>query len=175
MTIKRSDRARAHLSKTRAELARLEADGVLMVGNAFSPLLFCKGRASAAEKNGADPFCGADGTALRASLVALGYAPEHWAGLATWDNGGAPLDAELLRRAVLALDPATVVACDDEAAQALCAAFVTGDLQVPGQVWSVCGMRMIGLGGFEDALGDSRSKQLMWARLKLIPPLGAPY
>jgi hypothetical protein len=36
-------------------------------------------------------------------------------------------------------------------------------------------MRMLNLDGFEDALGDQRQKQLMWARLKQIPPLGEPY
>ena len=163
------------MNKTRAELAELEGAGVLLVGNAFSPLLFCKGRPGAAERSGQEPFSGPDGKALRASLVALGYAPEHWAGLATWATDGTALDTELLLCAVLALDPATLVACDDEAAQALCGAFVTNALEVPGQVVAVCGMRMLGLGGFEDALGDDRSKQLMWARLKLIPPLAAPY
>ena len=37
------------------------------------------------------------------------------------------------------------------------------------------GVRVLALGGFADALGDQRQKQLMWARLKQIPPLGEPF
>ena len=32
-----------------------------------------------------------------------------------------------------------------------------------------------GLGGFADALADKDQKQLMWRRLKQLPPLGEPY
>ena len=46
---------------------------------------------------------------------------------------------------------------------------------VPGTVAHVCGMRVLNLGGFEAALADAREKQVMWARLKKIPPLGEPF
>ena len=45
----------------------------------------------------------------------------------------------------------------------------------PGYVVQLCGMRVLNLGGFADALADPRAKQQMWARLKRIPPLGEPY
>ena len=45
----------------------------------------------------------------------------------------------------------------------------------PGYVVSVHGVRVLALGGFASALSDQRQKQLMWARLKQIPPLGEPF
>ena len=39
----------------------------------------------------------------------------------------------------------------------------------------VCGMRFLNLGGFAAALGNPRQKQVMWARLKQVPPLAEPY
>ena len=45
----------------------------------------------------------------------------------------------------------------------------------PGAVARVRGMRVINLGGFSDALADPHEKQVMWARLKKIPPLGEPF
>ena len=74
--------------------------------------------------------------------------------------------------------------CDEAAAGAVREAYADdlADLPsleeamlVPGYVVRVRGMRALNLGGFEAALGDARQKQLMWARLKQIPPLGEPY
>ena len=45
----------------------------------------------------------------------------------------------------------------------------------PGAVAHVCGMRVLNLGGFAAALADAHEKQVMWARLKQIPPLGEPF
>jgi hypothetical protein len=45
----------------------------------------------------------------------------------------------------------------------------------PGRVVQVAGMRVLNLGGFEAALASSRQKQVVWAYLKRIPPLGEPY
>lgn len=175
MAIKRDDRARACVEKTRLELAAFEERGVQIVGNAFSPLLFCKGRPNAAEAAGGEPFGGSDGPALRASLSALGYAPEHWSGLATWLADGTAMDCALLRQVVAALDPATVVACDDEAAALLGDALGLEMVLEPGQMVRILGMRLVNLGGFEAALGDARAKQVVWSRLKLVPALGGPY
>jgi len=36
-------------------------------------------------------------------------------------------------------------------------------------------MRVMDLGGFEAALADPKKKQIAWAYLKKIPPLGEPY
>ena len=44
-----------------------------------------------------------------------------------------------------------------------------------GRVVQVLGMRVLNLGGFEEALSSPERKQLMWARLKQIAPLGEPY
>ena len=45
----------------------------------------------------------------------------------------------------------------------------------PGEVADVLGMRVLALGGFAAALADRDAKQVMWRRLKSVPPLGEPY
>lgn len=177
-------RAEACVRKAQAELAGLAGRGLVMAGNAFSSVLFAKGDLSEAEREGASLLSGPDGKALRASLAALGYPPEDWCALSTVlaDGGAAP--SGLLREAVCALDPATLVACDETAAQALRETYADElagledmheAMLEPGVVAHVLGMRVMDLGGFEAALGNARQKQVMWARLKLLRPLGEPY
>lgn len=183
MPFARDQRRDACAAKTTAELDALAARGVCMGGNAFSSILVAKGELTAEEAAGAEPFSGADGTALKASLKALGYAPEEWEWLLTCANGAA-LAPTLMREAVCALDPATIVCCDEAAAAALRDAYAD-DLAIiesfeeamllPGCVAHLCGMRVLNLGGFAKALDDSKQKQVMWARLKKLPPLAEPY
>ena len=189
MAWSRDERRRAYVAKARAEVGGLVERGVRMSGNAFSSVLFLKGDLDAAERDGGAVLAGEDGRALRASLEALGYAPEDWAALATVaDAAGAddpaPLDPGLLRLSVTTLDPATVVACDERAADALRNAYAdelsrlpefSAAMLAPGVVAMVLGMRLLNLGGFEAALSDPGQKQVMWARLKRIPPLGEPF
>ena len=184
MAGERDARRRACVDKAAVELDALTTRGVVLGGNAFSAVLLVKGELTPGEKSGEPPFSGADGTALRASLERLGYAPEDWEWLLATDAAGSPPAPALAREAVTALDPATLVCCD-EAATALVREAYADDLAVverleeamlsPGVVARVCGMRVLNLGGFADALADARQKQVMWARLKQIPPLGEPY
>ncbi|MCH3967387.1 MAG: hypothetical protein PHR15_07160 [Atopobiaceae bacterium] len=183
MPSERTDRRAAYVDKATVELRGLVEEGVVMSGNAFSQVLLAKGQPDAGELP-ERLLAGADGEALRAALAALGYAPEDWVGLATCDADGTALDSQTLRLAVTALDPATVIALDDAAAGALREAYgpelvALPDLQAamlaPGVVAQVAGMRMMGLGGFEAALADKPAKQLMWARLKQVRPLGEPF
>ena len=185
MQITADERREAYVQKTTAELDGLAARGVRAGGNAFSAILVCKGELTVEEAAGAEPFSGPDGAALKASLKALGYAPEQWAWLLTCaDDGSTPLDPLLLREAVCALDPATLVCCDEAAAAAVREAYAD-DLTIienfdeamlsVGYVSHVCGMRVLNLGGFAAALADPKAKQLMWARLKQLPPLAEPY
>lgn len=173
-------------SKVRFELDALDAKGIVTAGNACSSVLLAKGTPGPAERAGASDTLlqGPDGTALRSALGALGYAPEDWAALACWDAHGESLSPELFRLAVTTIDPATIVACDDAAADMLrnayaeeLAALLSLDeaLFAEGHVTRVAGMRALNLGGFEQALSSPQKKQVMWARLKLIPPLGEPY
>ncbi len=184
MASERDARRRACVDKTAAETDSLAARGVRMGGNAFSAVLLVKGELNDAEKTGGQPLAGADGTALRASLERLGYAPEDWEWLLAVDAAGQPLDAGLMREAVCALDPATLVCCDEAAADLLREAYADDLAEIdsleeallaPGMVAHVCGMRVLNLGGFERALADPHEKQVMWARLKKIPPLGEPF
>lgn len=184
MSLGREARRRACVDKAAAEVDALAERGVRMGGNAFSSVLLAKGDLSDAERDGGPGFVGEDGRALRASLERLGYPPEDWATLLTVDDDGAPLAPALLREAVCALDPATLVCCDEAAAACVREAYADdlalledlGEAMLePGRVARMCGMRVLSLGGFEAALSDARQKQVMWARLKLIPPLGEPY
>lgn len=168
--------AHAYSSKTHGELEQLARAGVQTAGNAFSSVLLVKGEPGAAELQGGDVFSGADGMALRAALGALGYAPEDWCGIACWDGRGITIAPALFRTAIATLDPATIVATDAVAANLIGVAYDLDTLPLGvGGVGMVRGMRVLCLDGFEAALGQMRTKQVMWARLKQIPPLGEPY
>lgn len=175
------DARKAFLEKTKAEVADLAESGVVTAGNAFSQVLLVKGEP---EAEGAALLSGPDGDALRAALRALGYAPEDWAGLSVRDCDGFALVPGMLRLAITTLDPATLIALDEPAAAALREAYVDElvDLEAleaatlqAGVLAQVLGMRVLNLGGFEESLSDPKAKQLMWARLKLLPPLAEPY
>lgn len=180
----REDRRERYRTKTRTELEGLVARGVVMAGNAFSPVLLLKGTPTPDELNGAALLAGEDGRALRAALQALGYAPEEWVGLAAWSRDGGVLSAALLREAVCALDPDTIVVCDADAASLVREAYAAElaslesfeeAMLADGLVVQVAGMRAISLGGFAAALSSPSDKQVMWRRLKRVPPLGEPY
>lgn len=170
-----------YLEKAKAELADLASAGVVMSGNAFSQVLLLKGEPEVA---GVKLLAGEDGKALRAALGALGYAPEDWVGLSALDSEGFTLVPGTLRLAIATLDPATIIALDEPAAAALREAFADELVGVPaleqamlqpGYVAHILGMRVLALGGFEESLSDTKKKQLMWAYLKQLPPLGEPY
>lgn len=174
----RRARGEAYVRKMRAELKAVQEKGVQMSGNAFSSVLLVKGEPGPAELMGGALLSGVDGKALRAALLKLGYAPEDWAAV---DGNASP---QLFRQVVATLDPTTLVACDEKAAALVRDAFaddlsalpnVEDAMLVPGRVVRVAGMRMLNLGGFEAALSSSAQKQIMWARLKQIPPMGDPY
>ena len=180
----RTERGERYVAKARYELGSLAARGVTMVGNAFSSVLLLKGKPGEGERETGALLSGADGKALRAALQALGYAPQDWVGMAAWDDEGARLDPAMLCEAVAALDPATLVACDEPAADLVREAFADDLARLesfeeamlsPGVVVTLAGMRVLNLGGFADALSDQHQKQVMWARLKQLPPLGEPY
>lgn len=179
MAISREERRRAFVDKAAAELGQLAERGVRAGGNAFSELLLLRGSAA-----GEEPFGETEARALRASLERLGYPPECWLWMLTSDGNGAPLDAALLREALAALDAATVIACDEAAAEALRNAYanelaelgaIEQAMLAPGEVAHLLGMRVMALGNFAAALDSNREKQIMWARLKQLPPLGEPF
>lgn len=173
--------ATEYLAKTQAEVDDLVQAGVVMAGNAFSQVMLLKGQA---EQEGMGLLAGPDGVALRAALKALGYEPQDWVGLSAIDADGFALTPGTLRLAITTLDPSTVIALDEEAAAALRETYADElvDLEnleqatlQPGVRAQVLGMRVLNLGGFEQSLSDPAAKQLMWARLKTLPPLGEPY
>lgn len=176
-----------YLDKARAELGDLAQAGVIMTGNAFSHVLLVKGEPEGPAADGSVPRLleGPDGKALHAGAGALGYAPEDWGGLSVNDAEGYPLVPGTLRLAIATLDPDTLVAprrcrCrrhprgvrgpSSWSSRAFDAATLS-----PGLVVRVLGMRVLALGGFEKSLSDPKAKQLMWARLKQLPPQGEPY
>ena len=164
------------LEEERQQAEELRRQGMVTAGNAFSSVLLLKGEPGATEREGGALLGGPDGKALRAALAKLGYPPEDWCALACWTDDGGFLSPEQLRLAVATLDPATLIACDEAAAALVSDAFVDESPgQAQGLVQAVCGIRLLCLGGFERALGSMRDKQVMWARLKQVPPLGEPY
>ena len=183
----------AILEATRQELDALTAQGVWMEGNAFSPVVLVKGQLNDAEAAGGSLLAGADGTALRASLAAIGYAPEDFCALSAVAQAsdepaavpaGEPLPQALFREALEALDPEAVILLDTVAADLMREAYADALVVIedfdeamlkPGLVAHVLGRRVLTLDGFEAALADKAEKQRMWAYLKQLPPAGAPY
>lgn len=202
MAITTAERKEALAAAVEFGLDELAARGVHVEGNAFSPILLIKGDLNAEERMGGALLAGADGKALRAALLAIGWEPQDLCVLSSVRgkraavpeaaSSGAPgesgtaasLSTETFREAVETLDPEAIVLLDDEAAGlmretyadalALIEDFDTAMLK-PGLVASVLGRRVLALDGFEAALGDPSQKQRMWAYLKRLPPLGAPY
>ena len=183
----------AYLAAAEAELKSLEARGVRMEGDGFSPIVLVKGELNDAERAGAALLSGADGTALRAALLRTRYLRvEDFCALATVagdaDDGslaaGDEVPVELFREALEALDPEAVVLLDGKAAHAMREAYADALAHIeqfevamlePGLVARVLGRRVLALGGFEASLADAASKQRVWAYLKQLPPLGSPY
>lgn len=195
MAITTQERKEALADAAEQELKGLEARGVRMAGNAFSPVVLVKGELNDAERSGEPLLSGADGTALRAALGAIGWEPQDLCVLAAVAGSGdeavagglmagEPLPVDLFREALEALDPEAVILLDDAAADllretyadalAIVEDFDTAMLK-PGLIASVLGRRVLALDGFEAALSQPAEKQRMWAYLKQMPPLGAPY
>ncbi len=171
-------------AKAKAEIAHLAARGVRLAGCAFPQILFVKGTPNAAEAAGGQPLSGADGEALFKAVSALGYAPEEWAGCLGVLEDGSALEPALLSLVIATLSPLTVVATDEAARRLLRDALANDLVELvdlseallePGVVVQAAGLRVMAVGEFEAALADPAAKQLMWARLKRLPPLGEPY
>lgn len=176
------DRSEAFLGKAKAELGELADAGILSAGNAFSSVLIVKAEWPIGDDGELrPPLSGEDGTALRAALGALGYAPEDWAAISIIGANGLQHEPDLIRRAIVTFDPGTVVICDDFSAGEVARAFgdELGDAGAaalaPGELTYVLGMRMLNLGGFEESLADPREKQLRWRWLKQVRALGEPF
>lgn len=203
MGVLSSERREALAAAAEQEVDALTARGARVAGNIFSPVVLVKGELNEAERAGGLLLAGADGEALRSALLAIGWAPEDFCALASVAGAaesaaepsvepgiepaapsGAPLPAALFREALEALDPEAVILLDDAAADAMRNAYADAlaiiedwntAMLKPGLVARVLGRRVLALDGFETALADSKEKQRMWAYLKQMPPLGAPY
>ena len=195
MSVTTGERKEALAAAVEQELGSLQARGVRIAGNAFSPVVLVKGELNADELAGESLLSGADGAALRAALPAIGWEPQDFCALATAFGAGEPgivdgpvpgdaVPAELFREALEALDPEAIVLLDDAAADAMREAYadalaIIEDFDTamlkPGLVAPVLGRRVLALNCFEAALTEPRQKQRMWAYLKQLSPLGAPY
>lgn len=175
MPSERSMRKEAYMAKTTHEFGDFAAQGVCMAGNAFASVLLVKGQEDFGEE---------ELSALKASLEHLGYAPEAWATLLTTTKTGDPINPELVRQAISAFSPDTVLLVNDAAVASVREAYAEELEQLktdgektfsPRVLVRVCGMRMVNLDNFAGALEDPRQKQLRWAAIKQVPPLGEPY
>ena len=175
MPSERSMRKEAYMAKTTHEFGDFAAQGVCMAGNAFASVLLVKGQEDFEEE---------ELSALKASLEHLGYAPEAWATLLTTTKTGDPINPELVRQAISAFSPDTVLLVNDAAVASVREAYA-GELEQlktdaektfsPRVLVRVCGMRMVNLDNFASALDDPHQKQMRWAAIKQVPPLGEPY
>ena len=171
--------AHDELQRRLQDVRRIEQMGFATTGSAYPQVVLLKGALSPLEASTGAILSGADGTALTAALDKLGYPTGERAGVSTCvrpagDEAWAPADPRDLAWVLEALDPELVIATDDAAATAVAAAWGLAQAPAPGEVaWVRC-RRLIALGGFADALGDMQAKQVMWARLKRVPPLGDP-
>ncbi len=167
-----------YLARTLSELSELVRRGLLLAGSAPSDVLLVKGEPGSAELAGGALLSGRDGVALSRALSALGYADDGWAALASVcraaDGSWRPVGPDDLSFAVEVFDPEAVVALDPAAASSLSEAWALDRPLAPGEPRRVLGRRVLALGGFERALDDPAAKRVMWARLKKVPPLGAP-
>lgn len=188
-----AQRKAAQLDAVDQDLEALAARGVRIAGNAFSDIVLVKGELNEEERAGAELLSGADGTALRSALGAMGYAPEDFCALSAVAGGvedptgareGELLPAELFRYALETLDPEAVVLLDTTAADLMRETYADALVAIedfdtamlkPGLVAHVLGRRVLALDGFEAALAQKSEKQRMWAYLKQLPPAGAPY
>lgn len=175
MPSERSMRKEAYMAKTTHEFGDFAAQGVCMAGNAFASVLLVKGQ---------EDFEETELSALKASLEHLGYAPEAWATLLTTTKTGDPINPQLVRQAISAFSPDTVLMVNDAAVTSVREAYtdelgqLTTDAEKnfsPRVLVRVCGMRMVNLDNFAGALEDPRQKQMRWAAIKQVPPLGEPY
>ena len=164
MPSERSMRKEAYMAKTTHEFGDFAAQGVCMAGNAFASVLLVKGQEDFEE----------------AELSA----PEAWATLLTTTKTGDPINPQLVRQAISAFSPDTVLMVNDAAVTSVREAYadelgqLTTDAEKtfsPRVLVRVCGMRMVNLDNFAGALEDPRQKQLRWAAIKQVPPLGEPY
>ena len=106
MPSERFMRKEAYMAKTTHEFGDFAAQGVCMAGNAFASVLLVKGQ---------EDFEEAELSALKASLEHLGYAPEAWATLLTTTKTGDPINPLLVRQAISAFSPDTVLMVNDAA------------------------------------------------------------
>ena len=175
MPSERSMRKEAYMAKTTHEFGDFAAQGGCMAGNAFASVLLVKGQ---------EDFEEAELSALKASLEHLGYAPEAWATLLTTTKTGDSINPQLVRQAISAFSPDTVLMVNDAAVASVREAYaeeleqLTTDAEKtfsPRVLVHVCGMRVVNLDNFAGALEDPRQKQLRWAAIKQVPPLGEPY
>ena len=177
----------AHIEAASQEFKSLAESGVRIEGNVFSPLLFVKGAAGISSQT--PLLLEAEGKALRAAFGTLGWAPEDEcvlcaSGEAGTDAQALPLNPELFREALEAIDPEAVVLLDQAAVDAMQAAygeelasiedFTVAMLEV-GSVAHVMGRRVLALQGFAQSLSNPQQKQAMWARMKKLPHVGEPY
>ena len=71
MHVTATERKEALAQMVEQDLDALGARGVIMAGNAFSPVVLVKGELDEAERAGGELLAGADGRALRAALAAI--------------------------------------------------------------------------------------------------------
>lgn len=171
----------AHEARARAELAAAEAlapgsDTVPWSGSLLPEIVLLKGLPGPAEAAGGAALSGADGEAAVKALERLGYAPDSMFGALTRPDPGTDEAARVarVRALVEAVDPATVIALDGEAAADLGAAYALPSFAL-GREYRVAGRRLVAVEGLEASLTDEKLKARVWRQLQCAAPRGPVY
>lgn len=159
-------------NKVRTELAAADrlvagADAVRASGDLFARVLLVKGLPGVTDRDKGWALAGPDGEAARKALSALGYDEESV--FSTVSRPGGELSEASVRRLALqidAIDPATVIALDREAADDLGAvAGISLDFG-KGVLWR--GREICAVNGLEDSLSDDGRKAEVWRQFRSL-------
>lgn len=142
-------------------------------GALIAQVMAVKGLAGPAEAAGGSALSGADGEALEKALTALGWPDGQRFYTLSRPEPGAEAEARAarLRMQIEAVDPATVIALDAQAAEDLSVAYRV-DVLRPGRMITARGRALVAVDGFEASLADGRAKRRVWEQLKRATPPG---
>lgn len=137
-------------------------------GSPLARTAFVKGSPSPDERAGGTAFSGGDGRAAEKAAAALGLDGGLFFTCSRPDPAMDPRQrAERLATQLEAVDPATVIATDAEAAEDLAAAFGLADLPF-GQPARSLGRTLLAVDGLEASLGDEARKRRVWAQMRTL-------
>lgn len=173
--------AALHEARCIAELRDADAfapgsDSVPWSGVLLADVMLVKGRPGPAEASGGAAMSGVDGAAVDKALEALGWPPDSsFRTLSQAEPAMSPEQrASRLLGQIEAVDPALVIALDQDAADDVVQAFGIASLPF-GVPVTVQGRRLLAVSGFESSLNDPAAKRRVWRELQAARRDGPVY